>query len=122
MLRSEILHQTNDAPDLQLRPREDVRRRCACVHAFRRRSDSFQRGELLACLYRRERRAAEVSTHDAPVADTLFDLDQVGAEVVRSRTHEDDMQCADVRATERQNTFASQSTQIFMQTELCKIR
>ena len=99
--------QTDNAPDLQRRPREDVRRRCACVGAFRGRGDSGQRGELLTCLYRRKRRAAEISTHNAPETDTLFDLDQVGAEVVRSRAHEDDMHGADVGATERQNTFSS---------------
>ena len=54
---------------------------------------------------RRERRAAEISAYDAPDAETLFDLDQVGAEVLRSRAHEDDVQCADVGATERQNTL-----------------
>ena len=53
-----------------------------------------------------EGRAAEISEHDAPDAEALFDLDQVGAEVSRSRAHEDDVQCADVGATERQNTFA----------------
>ena len=106
--QAEMLIQTNDAPDLQLRPREDVRRRCACVRAFRRRGDSFQRGELLARLNRRERRAAEISAYDAPDAETLFDLDQVGAEVLRSRAHEDDMQCADVGTTERQNTSGHQ--------------
>ena len=105
-----MLIPTDEAPDLQLRPREDVRRRCACVRALRRRSDSVQRGELLACLYRRERRAAEVSTHDAPDAETLFDLDQVGTKVIRSRAHENDMQCADVGATERQNTLAWSSS------------
>ena len=105
--------QTDDAPDLQLLPREDVRRRCARVGALRRRSDSGQRSELLAGLYRSERRAAEVSTHDAPDApdaETLFDLDQVGTKVVRSRAHENDMQCADVGATERQNTLAWSSS------------
>ena len=116
-----MLTQTDHTPDLQLRPREDARRRCACVGAFRRRSDSGQRGKLLACLYRRERRAAEVSAHDAPVADTLFDLDQVGAEVLRSRVHEDDMHCADVGATERQNTFPS-LFKYLLQIELCTIR
>ena len=100
--------QTDDAPDLQLLPREDVRRRCAHVGTLRRRSDSGERSELLARLNRRERSAAEISEHDAPDAEALFDLDQVGAEVLRSRVHEDDMQCADVGATERQNTLGLQ--------------
>ena len=105
-----MLIQTDDAPDLQLRPREDVRRRCACIGASRTRGNSDQRGELLTCLYRRERRAAEISTHNAPHADMLFDFDQVGAELVRSRPHEDDMHCADVGAAERQNTLVWSSS------------
>ena len=56
----------------------------------------------------RERRAAEVPEHDAPDAEALFDLDQVGTEVLRSRAHEDDMQCADVGATERKDTLGLQ--------------
>ena len=104
LTKTQLCDQTDDAADLQLLPREDVRSRCARVGALRHRSDRGQCSELLARLNRCERRTAKITAHDAPDAEALFDLDQVGAEVLRPRAHEDDMQCADVGATERQNT------------------
>ena len=68
---------------------------------------------------RPSRRATEISAHQTADMEEIFDLEQVDAEVIRSRAHEDDVQGADMGAAKRQNTFGLVQLECGINPELC---